>query len=157
MTGTRKRAALWLRVSTADQHTENQEASLRQMAEQRGYDVVRVFRLDGLSAYKGDHRPMLEECLDAAHRGAIGVLLVWALDRLDRESPTGPFEILRRFKAAGCEVVSLTEPWASTDGPFADLLALLVGWFANFESVRRSERIRAGLEGSVRIQGTRPN
>lgn len=35
---------------------------------------------------------------------------------------------------------------ASTDGPFADLLALLVGWFANFESQRRSERIKAGLE-----------
>lgn len=42
--------------------------------------------------------------------------------------------------------MSLTEPWASTDGPFADLLALLIGWFANFESLRRSERIKAGLE-----------
>lgn len=94
----RKRAAIWVRVSTTDQHTENQEAQLRQMAEQRGYDVVRVFRLDGASAYKGDHRSMLEECLAQAHRSAIDVLLVWALDRLDRESPTGPFEILKRFK-----------------------------------------------------------
>ena len=42
--------------------------------------------------------------------------------------------------------MSLTEPWASTDGPFADLLTLLVRWFANFESQRRSERIKAGLE-----------
>lgn len=141
-----KRAALWLRVSTTDQDAGNQEAQLRQMAEQRGYDIVRVFRLDGASAFKGDHRSMLEECLTDAHSGAMDVLLVWALDRLDRGSPTGPFEILKRFKAAGCEVVSLTEPWASTDGPFADLLTLLVGWFANFESKRRSDRIKAGLE-----------
>ena len=58
---------------------------------------MRVFRLDGASAFKGDHRSTLEECLAAAHSGAMDVLLVWALDRLDRESPTGAFEILKRF------------------------------------------------------------
>ena len=94
---------------------------------------------------KGEHRAVLDEAVAAAHRGEFHVLLVWALDRLDRESPTGPFEIMRRFKSAGCDVMSLTETWASTDGPFADLMTLVVGWFANFESVRRSERIRAGL------------
>jgi DNA invertase Pin-like site-specific DNA recombinase len=140
-----RRVALWLRVSTDEQHSENQERQLVQMAGQRNWEVVRVYRLDGASAYKGEHRGTLDGALAAAHRGEFDVLLVWALDRLDRESPTGPFDLLRRFKAAGCEVVSLTEPWASTDGPFADLLALLVGWFANFESKRKSERIKAGL------------
>ena len=89
-----KRVALWLRVSTTDQHVENQEAQLRQMAEQRGYDVVETFRLDGASAFKGQHRAMLEEALASAHRDEFDVLLVWSLDRLDRESPTGPFELL---------------------------------------------------------------
>jgi len=144
-TDTKARAAMWLRVSSADQHVENQERELRVLAAHRGLDIVKTYRLDGASAFKGEHREMLEAALGDAHRGEFKVLLTWALDRLDRESPTGPFDVMKRFRAAGCEVVSATEPWASTDGPFADLLALLVGWFANFESLRRGERIRAGL------------
>jgi len=144
-TNTKTTAAMWLRVSSADQHVENQERELRALAAHRGLDIVKTYRLDGASAFKGQHREMLEAALGDAHKGEYRVLLAWALDRLDRESPTGPFDVMKRFRAAGCEVISATEPWASTDGPFADLLALLVGWFASFESLRRGERIRAGL------------
>ena len=35
-----KRAALYLRVSTVDQHPETQLLDLRQMAAQRGYEIV---------------------------------------------------------------------------------------------------------------------
>ena len=35
-----KRAALYMRVSTLDQHPETQLYDLRQMAEQRGYRIV---------------------------------------------------------------------------------------------------------------------
>ena len=140
-----KDAGIWVRVSKSDQHPENQEAQLREWAARRDLNIVRVFRLQGASAFKGEHRTVLDEAVAAAHRGEFQVLLVWALDRLDRESPTGPFEIMKRFKSAGCDVMSLTEPWASMDGPFADLMTLVVGWFANFESVRKSDRIKAGV------------
>ena len=133
-------------MSKSEQHPENQEAQLREWAVRRDLNIVRVFRLQGANAFKGEHRAVLDEAVAAAHRGEFQVLLVWALDRLDRESPTGPFEIMQRFKLAGCDVLSLTEPWAAMDGPFSDLMTLIVGWFANFESQRRSERIKAGLE-----------
>ena len=35
-----KRAALYMRVSTVDQHPETQLLDLRQMAAQRGYEIV---------------------------------------------------------------------------------------------------------------------
>ena len=35
-----KRAALYMRVSTVDQHPETQLHDLRQMAAQRGYEIV---------------------------------------------------------------------------------------------------------------------
>lgn len=139
------RAALWLRVSTEDQHTENQEVWLRDMALRAGHTVVEVYRLSGKSALKGEHRADLKVALADARAGKFEVLYVWALDRLDRETAIGPFQLLKEFKTYGVDVVSHTEPWASTAGPFADLLTLMVGWFANFESVRRGERIRAGL------------
>jgi len=146
MTLPSRNAAIWIRTSTTDQHTENQEAQLREWAAKRDLNIVRTFRLHGASAFKGEQKSVLDEAVTAAHRGEFQVLLVWALDRLDRESPTGPFEIMKRFKAAGCDVMSLTEPWAAMDGPFADLMTLMVGRFANFESQRRSDRIKAGLK-----------
>ena len=38
-----KRAALYLRVSTLDQHPETQLYDLRQMAQQRGYQIVEEY------------------------------------------------------------------------------------------------------------------
>lgn len=138
-------AALWLRVSTDDQHAANQAPALRRLARQHKARIVKVYQLDGASAFKGEHRELLDQALADAHRGEYQRLYVWSLDRLDRESAIGPFLLLRRFRQAGVDVVSQAEPWVAMDGPFADLIVLLVGWFANFESVRRSERTRAGL------------
>jgi DNA invertase Pin-like site-specific DNA recombinase len=47
-----KRAALYLRVSTVDQHPETQLLDLRQMAIQRGYEVVHEYtdRISGAKA-----------------------------------------------------------------------------------------------------------
>jgi DNA invertase Pin-like site-specific DNA recombinase len=38
-----KRAALYLRVSTLDQHPETQLYDLRQLAQQRGYEIVHEY------------------------------------------------------------------------------------------------------------------
>ena len=38
-----KRAALYMRVSTLDQHPETQLYDLRQMAQQRGYQIVEEY------------------------------------------------------------------------------------------------------------------
>ena len=45
-----KRAALYLRVSSVDQHPETQVHDLRQMATQRGYQIVNEYtdRISGV-------------------------------------------------------------------------------------------------------------
>ena len=47
-----KRCALYLRVSTVDQHPETQVHDLRQLAQQRGYEIVREYtdRITGTKA-----------------------------------------------------------------------------------------------------------
>ena len=44
------RAALYLRVSTTDQTTENQERELRAAADRLGHVIVEVYRDHGISA-----------------------------------------------------------------------------------------------------------
>ena len=47
------RAAIYLRVSTAEQSTDNQERELRAAAERMGHEVVEVYRDHGISGSKG--------------------------------------------------------------------------------------------------------
>jgi hypothetical protein len=65
--GTMKRAAIYLRVSTIDQTTANQEQALREAAERSGLKIVKVYRDHGISGAKGrDKRPGFDAlCRDA--------------------------------------------------------------------------------------------
>ena len=72
-----KRAALYLRVSTLDQHPETQLYDLRQMAQQRGFQILEEYtdRISGAQA----RRPGLDARMRDARRGRFDVVLVWAL------------------------------------------------------------------------------
>src|ERR1035441_911525 len=77
-----KRAALYLRVSTLDQHPETQALDLRQMSSQRGFEIVHEYT-DRISGTKA-RRPGLDELMRDARRGRFDVVLVWASDRIAR-------------------------------------------------------------------------
>src|SRR6266566_2176640 len=80
-----KRAALYLRVSTDGQTTDNQRLALEQICAQRGWNVVAIFEDNGISGAKGrDKRPGLDKLLKDATRGRFDVAMAWALDRLGR-------------------------------------------------------------------------
>lgn len=145
------RAAIWARVSTDRQETENQVRQLRELADRRGLEVVEVYYVEA-SAWKGKHRSDRERALQDARAGRYSVLLVWALDRLAREGPLDTLQVVDRFARLGVQVVSKQEPWTEAAGELRDLLLAIVGWVARFESARRSERTRAGLE-RVRAEG----
>jgi predicted site-specific integrase-resolvase len=54
----RKRAAIYVRVSTDEQSVENQEAELRATAERMGHEIVAVYRDKGFSGAKGRNGSM---------------------------------------------------------------------------------------------------
>ena len=74
-----KRAAIYMRVSTVDQHPESQLLDLEAMAQQRGLEVVQRYtdRITGTRA----RRPGLDQMMADARRGQFDVVLVWAGDR----------------------------------------------------------------------------
>ena len=64
MTNVRKRVALYIRVSTDGQTTENQRRVLTEVAERRGWDVVATYEDTGISGAKGrDKRPGFDSML----------------------------------------------------------------------------------------------
>ena len=77
-----KRAALYMRVSTLDQHPETQLHDLRQMAVQRGYEIVNEYtdRISGVKA----RRPGLDELMRDARRGTATLLLTGIVGEIIR-------------------------------------------------------------------------
>jgi DNA invertase Pin-like site-specific DNA recombinase len=143
-----KRAALYLRVSTVDQHPETQVHDLRQLAQQRGYEIVREFtdRITGTRA----RRPGLDELLRDARRGQFQVVLVWASDRLAR-SVRHFLELLDEFNRLGIEFISFREN-IDTAGPLGRAIIVIVGAVAELERGLIVERVRAGMR-RARLEG----
>jgi DNA invertase Pin-like site-specific DNA recombinase len=141
-------AAVWLRVSTTDQDSDNQAPDIAQFTAHHGYDVRATFRVDD-SAWKNgggpEYRAALDALLNDAWRGEFTVLVVWALDRITRNGPEDALRLIRRLRECGCVLVSVKEPWLNGSPEVTDLLVAFAGWMAERESARRSERIRAGL------------
>jgi DNA invertase Pin-like site-specific DNA recombinase len=78
-----KRAVLYLRVSTVEQTTANQERELRAIASRMGCDVTKVYRDRGISSAKGrDKRPAFDALCRAAARREFDVVMAWSVDRL---------------------------------------------------------------------------
>lgn len=79
------RAALYARVSTDRQSTENQLRELHQAAERLGWEVVGEFVDHGISGAKGrKDRPQLDALLKGVARKDFDVVASWSVDRLGR-------------------------------------------------------------------------
>lgn len=142
---TMTKAAIWLRVSTGEQHAANQLPDLQAWAERRGWEVTKVYEVQE-SAWKGAHLKALSEVYADAQRGYFNILLIWALDRLTREGIGPTLEIVNKFGKLGVPIYSFQETWLeTTTAQLQDLLISVVGWVAQYESKRRSERTKAGM------------
>jgi len=144
-----KRAALYLRVSTVDQHPETQEYDLRQMAAQRGYEITQEYT-DRISGAKA-RRPGLEDMMRDARRGRFDVVLVWACDRIAR-STRHFLEVLDELNRINVEFVSFREQ-IDTGGPLGRAIVVIIGAIAELERNLIVERVRAGMR-RARLEGT---
>ena len=136
-----KRAALYLRVSSVDQHPETQLHDLRQMATQRGLEIVTEYT-DRISGAKA-RRPGLDRMMADARRGRFDVLMVWAFDRIAR-SVVHFLQVLDELNHLGIEFVSFREQ-IDTGGPLGRAIVIIVGAVAELERNLIVERVRAGM------------
>ena len=143
-----KTVALYLRVSTLDQHPETQLHDLRAMAHQRGFEIVAEYT-DRISGTKAK-RPGLDELLRDARRGRFQVVLVWASDRIAR-SVRHFLEVLDELNHLNIEYVSFREN-LDTGGPLGRAVVIIIGAIAELERNLIVERVRAGMR-RARLEG----
>ena len=136
-----KRASLYMRVSSLDQHPETQLYDLRLMAAQRGYEIVHEYT-DRISGAK-ERRPGLDELMHDARRGKFDVVLVWASDRIAR-SVRHFLEVLDELNRLNIEYVSFREN-IDTAGPLGRAMVVIIGAIAELERNLIIERVRAGM------------
>ena len=144
------RAAIYARVSTADQTCENQLIELRRYVEARGWTPVEF--VDRAVSGSTDRRPALDRLVADARRRRFDVLVVWRLDRLGRNLKH-LVTLLEDVQAVGIAFVSLGEGIDCTTAAGRLQLHVLVA-LAEFERARIAERVRAGL-ARVRASGQR--
>ena len=143
-----KKAVLYMRVSSLDQHPETQLLDLQQMAAQRGYEVVKQYT-DRISGAKA-RRPGLDELMHDARRGNFDVVLVWASDRIAR-SVKHFLEVLDELNRLNIEFVSFREQ-IDTGGPLGRAIVVIIGAIAELERNLIIERVRAGMR-RARLEG----
>jgi len=147
------KVAIYARVSTDSQDTENQLIVLKKWASERGFEIAYIFS-ENESAWRDGHQLQLSALMNHAYKHRFDAVLVWALDRLTRGGPLAILTMVDKFKRYGVRVLSYQEPWTEAPGELADVLYSITGWVARMESQRRSERTRAGLE-RIRALGKR--
>jgi len=141
------KAAIYARVSTDEQHYENQLAVLREAAARAGLQITEEY-VESESAYKDNKQYALMRLKHDIMNNKIrvDVIYIWALDRLCRKGITETSAIVKLFDTYGVSVYSYQETWMNVDGAMRELLMAIFSWLAHQESVKISERTKAGLE-----------
>ncbi len=148
----RKRAALYLRVSTDRQTVENQAKALEAVAAHRGWELVATYSDKGVSGAKGrKDRPQFDQMLKDAQRGKFDVIMAFALDRIGRSLS----DLLGTIKHLDeCRVdLFVDRNTIDTTTPTGKLLFHITGAFAEFERDMIVQRVNAGLD-RARAKGT---
>src|SRR5215475_6322693 len=143
-----KRAVLYLRVSTIDQTTANQERELREIAGRMGCEITRVYADQGISGAKArEKRPQFDALCKAAARREFDVVMAWSVDRLGR-SLQDLVGFLGELHALSIDLF-LHQQGLDTTTPAGKALFQMMGVFAEFERAMIQERVRAGLRRAV--------
>jgi DNA invertase Pin-like site-specific DNA recombinase len=140
---------IYLRTSTEEQHPENQLKDCKSLISNEPYEVLE----ERQSAWRDKERPIFESIRQRIRVGSIKSLVVWDWDRLYRNRKK-----LREFfefcKVYGCEIHSFRqkffEDFYKIPKPFdeimQDLFLNLLGWMAEDESQKKSERVKIAFQ-----------
>jgi DNA invertase Pin-like site-specific DNA recombinase len=144
-----KKAVIYVRVSTPDQHVESQLYDLRELAAQRGFEVVHEYEDRGVCGKKA-RRPGLDALMADARRKKFSVLLVGAFDRIAR-STRNFLQIVDELDSLGIEFISRREGVATGDA-MGRLFMTIISAIAELERSLVVERVKSGMR-RARLEG----
>lgn len=139
-----KTVAIYLRVSTDEQTTENQLLELMKVVQQSQWKVYKIYEDAGISGAKGrDKRPEFDQMQKDAVRRKFNIVLAWSVDRLGR-SVQDLIAFLNELHTVGCDLY-LHQQGVDTTTPAGKAMFQMLGVFAEFERAMIQERVKAGL------------
>ena len=137
-----QRAAIYCRVSTADQSCERQERDLVAFAVRAGYDVVATFK-ETDSGAKLD-RAERKKVMALAQARQIDAVLVTELSRWGR-STVDLLNTLRELEGWKASVIAMNGMAFDLSSSHGRMLATFLSGIAEFERDLISERVKSGL------------
>ena len=146
-----QRAALYCRVSTADQSCARQERDLAAFAARAGYEVMGVFKETGSGA-KLD-RIERRNVMALAQRREIDAVLVTELSRWGR-STLDLLHTLKQLETWRVSVIAMNGLAFDLATPHGRMLATIIAGIAEFERELIQERVRSGL-AAAKARGKR--
>ena len=145
------KVAIYSRVSTNVQTTENQLLPLNEYVERMNYELVNIYQDEGISGSKGrDQRPALNEMMKDAVKGKFKKVLVFDVSRLGR-SLKDLINIMTDLKNQNIDFYFYNQGIDTTSST-GQMMFNLLGVLAQWELGQISERSKAGI-ARARAQG----
>ncbi len=139
--------AIYVRVSTSGQTTENQLIELAEVCERNKWNIVKVYN-ETISGTKGvDERAELNLMMKDASRKKFDKIVVWSVDRLGR-SMKHLVNVLSQLDDLNCDVYSFVQG-IDTSTQFGKTMFSMVGIFSELENNLRKERQKIGIKRAL--------
>jgi len=138
-----KKVAIYIRVSTEKQETENQAIQLVEYCKSSGYEIFNQY-VDIISG-KENSRPAYDRMFQHAHQKYFNMVLFWDLSRFSRSGTLYTLQKLKELENLGIDWESYKEPYLRTAGQFKDVVLSIMSTLAKIEREKISERTKAGL------------
>ena len=149
----KKKCVIYVRVSTEEQtkgySLNGQERIDCDFAASLGYEVVKIFREEGISA-KDLNRPHLQALMAWVRENAaeVDALIFWKWERISRGTEYD-YAVLGRFFEE-CKITPLSVTECNEDSPEGELLRWITKGTALYERRKISQRTSMGMEQKAR-------
>jgi len=137
------KAAVYLRVSTSEQTTLNQELELKSYCKREGFDIFEIYKDEGVSGAKTS-RPALDKMLKDMREKKFDAVVVWKFDRLGR-STKHLLQVLEEMKNKDVRLIATSQN-IDTGTPMGKFFFTIMAGFAEMERELIRERILLGLQ-----------
>jgi len=137
------KSAIYLRVSTTKQESDNQLQQIKPYCDKMGYEIYKVYT-DIITGSK-DSRPEWDTMFKDAHQRKFDIVVFWSLDRFSRSGTLFTLQKFKELENLKIDWESYTEQYLKTTGQFKDVVISIMATLAKVEREKISERTKAGL------------
>ena len=139
-----EKTAIYMRVSTSLQTTDNQLLALQDYATRMNYEITSIYKDEGISGIKNkSQRPSLNEMMKDVVKGKFSQILIYDISRLGR-SLKDLVNILNDFNQSKVRLIFI-QNGIDTSNSTGQMMFQLLGVFAEWERQTIVDRVNAGL------------